>query len=414
MSSLAATETATAFVEKHPLERYAEPAQPSLVGMPRTMLAQVLVEVGVPEAQRRMRVQQIWHWLYVRGAKDFDAMTTLSKDLRATLARRFTLARPPVATEQISIDGTRKWLIQLPGERAEAPHEVECVYIPETDRGTLCISSQVGCTLNCSFCHTGTQRLVRNLTAAEIAAQVVVARDRLGDWTVTSESNAPSDLPLQGTGERRRLVSNVVLMGMGEPLYNFEAVRDGINVIADGDGLSISKRRITLSTSGVVPNITRAGAEIGSMLAISLHAVRDELRDQLVPLNRKYPIAELLEACRNYPGLSNARRITFEYVMLKGVNDSLTDAKALVRLLNGIPAKINLIPFNPWPGTRYECSDWDQIEKFSEVVFAAGYASPVRTPRGRDILAACGQLKSASEKLSARERLALRAMAMTD
>ena len=414
MSSLAATETATAFVEKHPLERYAEPAQPSLVGMPRAMLGQVLAEVGVPEVQRRMRVQQIWHWLYVRGAKDFDAMTTLSKDLRATLARRFTLARPPVATEQISVDGTRKWLIQLPGERAEAPHEVECVYIPETDRGTLCISSQVGCTLNCSFCHTGTQRLVRNLTAAEIAAQVVVARDRLGDWTVTSESNAPSDLPLQGAGERRRLVSNVVLMGMGEPLYNFEAVRDGINVIADGEGLSISKRRITLSTSGVVPNITRAGAEIGSMLAISLHAVADELRDQLVPLNRKYPIAELLEACRNYPGLSNARRITFEYVMLKGVNDSLADAKALVRLLTGIPAKINLIPFNPWPGTQYECSDWDQIEKFSEVVFAAGYASPVRTPRGRDILAACGQLKSASEKLSARERLALRAMAMTD
>jgi len=418
MSSLAATETATAFIEKRPLERYAEPAQPSLVGMPRAMLAQALTEVSVPEGQRRMRLQQIWHWLYVRGAQDFDAMTTLSKDLRAALARRFTLARPPTASEQISIDGTRKWLIQLPGERAEAPHEVECVYIPETDRGTLCISSQVGCTLNCSFCHTGTQRLVRNLTAAEIAAQVVVARDRLGDWTATSESPtrtaAPSDLPLAGGGERRRLVSNVVLMGMGEPLYNFEAVRDGINVIADGEGLSISKRRITLSTSGVVPNITRAGAEIGSMLAVSLHAVSNELRDQLVPLNRKYPIAQLLEACRNYPGLSNARRITFEYVMLKGVNDSLADAKALVRLLKGIPAKINLIPFNPWPETKYECSDWDQIEKFSEVVFAAGYASPVRTPRGRDILAACGQLKSASEKLSARERLALRAMAMTD
>ena len=417
MISLAATETATAFVEKRPLERYTAPAQPSLVGMPRAVLAQALAEVGVPEAQRRMRLQQIWHWIYVRGAQDFDAMTTLSKDLRATLAQRFTLARPPIAAEQISVDGTRKWLIQLPGERTEAPHEVECVYIPEVDRGTLCISSQVGCTLNCSFCHTGTQRLVRNLTAAEIAAQVVVARDRLGDWAPTSESTrmpAPSDFPLAGGGERRRLVSNVVMMGMGEPLYNLEAVRDGINVIADGEGLSISKRRITLSTSGVVPNITRAGAEIGSMLAVSLHAVTDELRDQLVPLNRKYPIAELLEACRNYPGLSNARRITFEYVMLKGVNDSLGDAKALVRLLKGIPAKINLIPFNPWSGTQYECSDWDQIEKFSEVVFAAGYASPVRTPRGRDILAACGQLKSASEKLSARERLALRAMAMTD
>ncbi|MGB6288033.1 MAG: 23S rRNA (adenine(2503)-C(2))-methyltransferase RlmN [Xanthobacteraceae bacterium] len=415
MSSLAATETA--FVEKRPLERYAEPAQPSLVGMPRAMLAQALAEAGVPEGQRRMRVQQIWHWLYVRGAKDFDAMTTLSKELRAALAHRLTLARPPIAAEQISVDGTRKWLIQLPGERAEAPHEVECVYIPETDRGTLCISSQVGCTLNCSFCHTGTQRLVRNLTAAEIGAQVVVARDRLGDWTtgdIPARTAAPSDPPLTAGSERRRLISNVVMMGMGEPLYNFEAVRDGINVIADGEGLSISKRRITLSTSGVVPNIIRAGAEIGSMLAVSLHAVTDEVRDQLVPLNRKYPIAELLEACRNYPGLSNARRITFEYVMLKGVNDSLADAKALVRLLKGIPAKINLIPFNPWPGTKYECSDWDRIEKFSEVVFAAGYASPVRTPRGRDILAACGQLKSASEKLSARERLALRAMAMTD
>jgi len=409
MSSLAATETATAFIEKRPLERYAEPAQPSLVGMPRAMLAQALAEVGVPEGQRLMRVQQIWHWLYVRGAQDFGAMTTLSKDLRAALARRFTLARPPIVAEQISVDGTRKWLIQLPGERAEAPHEVECVYIPETDRGTLCISSQVGCTLNCSFCHTGTQQLVRNLTAAEIAAQVVVARDRLGDWLAGSTAAGAG----RSEGDKR-LVSNVVMMGMGEPLYNFEAVRDGINVIADGEGLSISKRRITLSTSGVAPNIARAGAEIGSMLAVSLHAVTDELRDQLVPLNRKYPIAALLEACRNYPGLSNARRITFEYVMLKGVNDSLADAKALVRLLKGIPAKINLIPFNPWPGTKYECSDWDQIEKFSEVVFAAGYASPVRTPRGRDILAACGQLKSASEKLSARERLALRAMAMTD
>ena len=417
MSSLAATETA--FVEKRPLERYAEPAQPSLVGMPRAMLAQALAEVGVPEGQRRMRVQQIWHWLYVRGAKDFDAMTTLSKELRAALARRFTLARPPIAAEQISVDGTRKWLIQLPGERAEAPHEVECVYIPETDRGTLCISSQVGCTLTCSFCHTGTQRLVRNLTAAEIAAQVVVARDRLDDWLAASPAAGASGASADGARAAaregdKRLISNVVMMGMGEPLYNFEAVRDGINVIADGEGLSISKRRITLSTSGVVPNITRAGAEIGSMLAVSLHAVTDEVRDQLVPLNRKYPIAELLEACRNYPGLSNARRITFEYVMLKGVNDSLADAKALVRLLKGIPAKINLIPFNPWPGTKYECSDWDRIEKFSEVVFAAGYASPVRTPRGRDILAACGQLKSASEKLSARERLALRAMAMTD
>jgi len=413
MTQLAATEppgiASAAAIEKRPLERYVAPEKPSLVGMSRAALAAALGAIGVPERQRRMRVQQLWHWLYVRGAQDFEAMTSLSKELRADLAQRFTLARPEVAAEQLSVDGTRKWLIRLPGEIAGKPHEVECVYIPEADRGTLCISSQVGCTLNCSFCHTGTQRLVRNLTAGEIAGQVVLARDRLGDWT---ETNPPV---AEGNEEgRKRLVSNVVVMGMGEPLYNFEAVRDGLNVVADGEGLSLSKRRITLSTSGVVPNIARAGAEIGVMLAVSLHAVTDELRDELVPLNRKYPLRELLDACRNYPGVSNARRITFEYVMLKGVNDSLADARALVRLVKGIPAKINLIPFNPWPGSRYECSDWTQIEKFSEVVFNAGYASPVRTPRGRDILAACGQLKSASEKLSARERLALRAMAMTD
>jgi 23S rRNA (adenine2503-C2)-methyltransferase len=395
------------FVEKRPLERYAAPARPSLVGLSRAALAAALGEAGVPERQRRMRVQQIWHWLHVRGAQDFDAMTTLSKDLRAALAERFTLQRPEIVSEQISVDGTRKWLIRLPGEFKNSPHEVECVYIPETDRGTLCLSSQVGCTLNCTFCHTGTQRLVRNLTAGEIAGQVVLARDRLGDWT-------PAGGKGDGGEPEKRLVSNIVMMGMGEPLYNFEAVRDGINVIADGEGLSISKRRITLSTSGVVPNIARAGAEIGSMLAVSLHAVTDELRDRLVPLNRKYPLRELIDACRHYPGLSNARRITFEYVMLKGVNDSLADAKELLRLLRGIPAKINLIPFNPWPGTKFECSDWEQIEKFSQIIFDAGYASPVRTPRGRDILAACGQLKSATEKLSARERLALRAMAMTD
>src|SRR4029077_12164340 len=416
MSTFAASEAALApaFIEKSPLERYTAPAQPSLVGMPREMLAQALSEVGVPERQRRMRVQQIWHWLYVRGAQDFEAMTTLSKELRAALAQRFTLARPQIAAEQISVDGTRKWLLSLPGERADAPHEVECVYIPETDRGTLCISSQVGCTLNCTFCHTGTQRLVRNLTAAEIAVQVVVARDRLDDWLIAQPPASAGDARGAVREPEKRLVSNVVMMGMGEPLYNFEAVRDGLTVVADGDGLSLSKRRIPLSTSGVVPNIVRAGAEIGSMLAISLHAVTDELRDQLVPLNRKYPLRELLDACRNYPGVSNARRITFEYVMLKGINDSLVDARALVRLVKGIPAKINLIPFNPWPGTQYECSDWEEIEKFSEVIFNAGYASPVRTPRGRDILAACGQLKSATEKLSARERLALRAMAMTD
>jgi 23S rRNA (adenine2503-C2)-methyltransferase len=406
---MTATLQTNPFVEKTPLELYVPPAMPSLVGLTRAELAEALGEAGVPEQQRKMRVQQIWHWIYVRGARDFDAMTSVSKDLRAALARRFTLARPEVVAEQVSADGTRKWLLRLPGESGERPHEVECVYIPETDRGTLCLSSQVGCTLTCSFCHTGTQRLVRNLTAGEIVGQVMVARDRLGEWLGAQRLKEPG-LPTEGD----RFISNIVMMGMGEPLYNFEAVRDAIGVIADGEGLSISKRRITLSTSGVVPMIARAGDEIGCMLAVSLHAVRDELRNNLVPLNRKYPIAELLNACRNYPGLSNARRITFEYVMLKGVNDSIEDAKALIRLLKGIPAKINLIPFNPWPGSTYECSDWDQIEKFSEVVFNAGYASPVRTPRGRDILAACGQLKSATEKLSARERIALRAMTMTD
>jgi 23S rRNA (adenine2503-C2)-methyltransferase len=327
-------------------------------------------------------------------------MTSISKDTRAELAKHFTVDRPEVVTEQISSDGTRKWLLRLPsGDKIEKPHEVECVYIPESDRGTLCVSSQVGCTLNCAFCHTGTQRLVRNLTAGEIVGQVMVARDRLSDW---------------GDRESGRLVTNIVMMGMGEPLYNFDAVRDALLIVADNEGIGISRRRITLSTSGVVPNIVRAGEEIGVMLAVSLHAVRDELRNELVPLNRKYPIAELLQACRDYPGASNARRITFEYVMLKGVNDSLEDARLLVKLLKGIPAKINLIPFNPWPGTRYECSDWEQIERFSEYIFNAGYSSPVRTPRGRDILAACGQLKSETEKLSARERQALRAMAMTD
>jgi 23S rRNA (adenine2503-C2)-methyltransferase len=404
------------FVEKTPLERYLPPAKPSLVGLSRAQLGEALAIVGVPPAQRKMRVQQIWHWLYVRGARDFDAMTSVSKELRAALAAHFTLARPEVVAEQVSTDGTRKWLLRLPGEHSlERPHEIECVYIPETDRGTLCLSSQVGCTLTCSFCHTGTQRLVRNLTPGEIVGQIMVARDRLGDWlgAAPGRGNARSSAD-DGEKSGQRLVSNIVMMGMGEPLYNFEAVRNALLIAADGEGIAISKRRITLSTSGVVSNIARAGAEIGCMLAVSLHAVRDELRNELVPLNRKYPIEQLLDACRNYPGLSNARRITFEYVMLKDVNDSLADAKALVKLLAGIPAKINLIPFNPWPGTRYECSDWERIEKFSEVIFNAGYASPVRTPRGRDILAACGQLKSASEKLSARERLALRAMAMTD
>jgi 23S rRNA (adenine2503-C2)-methyltransferase len=402
-ASATASNDPAGFIEKTPLERYVVPERPSLVGLSRAALLERLAGIGVPEDKRKMRAQQIWSWLYLRGAVGFDQMTSLSKELRGLLERHFTLARPDVVAEQISVDGTRKWLLRLPGEQAgERSHEVECVYIPDADRGTLCLSSQVGCTLNCSFCHTGTQRLVRNLTAGEIVGQIMVARDRLGDWSTAAAADG------------RRLITNIVMMGMGEPLYNFEAVRDALLVVADNEGLGISKRRITLSTSGVVPNIARAGAEIGSMLAISLHAVTDQLRDELVPLNRKYPIRVLMEACRNYPGLSNSKRITFEYVMLKGVNDSLADARALVKLVRNIPTKINLIPFNPWPGTRYECSDWEQIEKFSEVVFDAGYASPVRTPRGRDILAACGQLKSASEKLSARERLALRAMAMTD
>src|SRR5450432_2615415 len=407
--SIEAGSGANAPLEKIALEIYVPPARPSLVGLSRAEIAEQLGAIGVAPAQRKMRVQQLWHWIYVRGAENFDAMTSISREMRAQLDCHFTVARPEVVAEQVSNDGTRKWLLRLPsGDSIEKAHEVECVYIPETDRGTLCVSSQVGCTLTCAFCHTGTQRLVRNLTAGEIVGQVMVARDRMGDWpggTRPTEGVVPS-------GER--CVTNIVMMGMGEPLYNLDAVRDALLIVADGEGLSISKRRITLSTSGVVPNIERAGAEIGCMLAVSLHAVRDELRNELVPLNRKYPIAQLMEACRNYPGVSNARRITFEYVMLKGVNDSIDEAKALVRLLKGIPAKINLIPFNPWPGSKYECSDWEQIEKFSAVVFDAGYASPVRTPRGRDILAACGQLKSATEKLSARERMALRAMAIVE
>src|SRR5438552_7200118 len=390
-------------LEKVALETYVPPAKPSLVGLSRAEIAEALGEIGVAPSQRKMRVQQLWHWIYFRGARNFDEMTSISKDTRARLDMHFTVARPEVVAEQISSDGTRKWLLRLPsGDSLEKAHEVECVYIPETDRGTLCVSSQVGCTLNCSFCHTGTQRLVRNLTAGEIVGQIMVARDRLNDW-------ADRETPSGG-----RLVTNVVMMGMGEPLYNFDAVRDALLIVSDNEGIGISRRRITLSTSGMMPNSARTGEEIGVMLAISLHAVRDELRNELVPLNRKYPIADLLQACRDYPAASNARRITFEYVMLKDVNDSLADAKALAKLLKGIPAKINLIPFNPWPGTRYECSDWDQIEKFSEYIFNAGYSSPVRTPRGRDILAACGQLKSETEKLSARERQALRAMAMTD
>jgi 23S rRNA (adenine2503-C2)-methyltransferase len=363
----------------------------SLIGLVPASLSATLATAGAPEKSVPMRARQLWNWIYVHGARDFASMSNLAKDFRGEMAEHFTLARPEVVAEQVSNDGTRKWLLRTgPGI------EFETVYIPEADRGTLCVSSQVGCTLNCRFCHTGTQKLVRNLTPDEIVGQLLVARDSLGDWP----STAPG-----------RKVTNVVMMGMGEPLYNFDNVKAALSIVIDGDGLALSKRRVTLSTAGVVPMIARAGAEIGSGLAISLHAVRDELRDVIVPINKKYPIKELLDACRTYPGASNARRITFEYVMLKGVNDSLSDARELVRLLAGIPAKINLIPFNPWPGAPYECSDWAQIEKFAEIVNRAGYASPVRTPRGRDIMAACGQLKSESVKERASARLATEKLA---
>ncbi len=384
----------------HPVA--APSAKSTIAGLGRAGLSEALAAIGVPEKQRRMRVNQLWGWLYVRGVTGFDQMTDVSKELRGKLTQAYTLDRPEIVSEQVSIDGTRKWLLRLPklGHELRAP-EIETVYIPESDRGTLCISSQVGCTLNCSFCHTGTQKLVRNLEVQEIVGQILLARDRIGDWPGAAPLGDARLLP-----DSDRKITNIVLMGMGEPLYNFDHVRDAMEVASDGEGLSVSKRRITLSTSGVVPEIARWGEEAGTMLAISLHATRDELRDELVPINKKYPIKELMRACSDYPGLSNARRITFEYVMLKGVNDSLADARALVRLLAGVPAKINLIPFNPWPGTSYECSDWETIERFADVVNKAGYASPVRTPRGRDILAACGQLKSESLKLRASERAA--------
>ncbi|WP_068310619.1 23S rRNA (adenine(2503)-C(2))-methyltransferase RlmN [Polycladidibacter hongkongensis] len=376
--------------------------KPSLIGLSREELGKAMEAVGVPPRQVRMRVNQLWHWLYVRGISDFDKMSNVSKDLRAKLKFAFTIERPEIVTEQISVDGTRKWLFRYPSRGAGKPVEVETVYIPEEDRGTLCISSQVGCTLTCTFCHTGTQKLVRNLTSEEILSQLLIAKDRLNDFP---DADAPEGA-LENASNRRR-ITNIVMMGMGEPLYNFDEVKKALLIASDGDGLSLSKRRITLSTSGVTPMIARTGDEIGCMLAISLHAVEDELRNVLVPINKKYNIEALLDACRNYPGLSNAKRITFEYVMLKGVNDSLEDAKKLVQLLKGIPAKINLLPFNPWPGSPYECSEWEQIEAFADVVNRAGYASPIRTPRGRDIFAACGQLKSASERMRKSEREAL-------
>ncbi|MDG4647016.1 23S rRNA (adenine(2503)-C(2))-methyltransferase RlmN [Roseibacterium sp. SDUM158017] len=355
----------------------------NLVGLTRDGLRDALIEAGTPEKQARMRVDQIWQWIYQKGVRDFASMTNLAKAYRAELAARFEIRVPEVVSKQVSLDGTRKYLMRIAGG-----HEVEVVYIPEADRGTLCISSQVGCTLTCSFCHTGTQKLVRNLSAGEIVGQVMVARDDLDEWV----------RPGEGSGERPRLISNIVLMGMGEPLYNFENVRDAMRIAMDGEGIAISRRRITLSTSGVVPEIARCADEIGCMLAVSFHATTDEVRDKLVPINKRWPISTLLEALKAYPKASNSERITFEYVMLKGINDTDDDARRLVKLIAGIPAKINLIPFNEWPGAPYERSDWSRIERFADIVYKAGYASPIRTPRGEDIMAACGQLKSATER----------------
>ncbi|MDH3264195.1 MAG: 23S rRNA (adenine(2503)-C(2))-methyltransferase RlmN [Paracoccaceae bacterium] len=354
----------------------------NLIGLTRDGLREALLAAGTPDAQVKMRVGQIWQWIYHWGLRDFSGMTNLSKDYRELLAERFTIELPEVVSKQVSADGTRKYLVRIAGG-----HEVETVYIPEEDRGTLCISSQVGCTLTCSFCHTGTQKLVRNLTAGEIVGQVMLARDDLGEWPVPG---VPKD--------ETRLLSNVVLMGMGEPLYNFEAVRDAMKIVMDGEGIALSRRRITLSTSGVVPEIARTAEEIGCLLAVSFHATTDDVRDRLVPINKRWNIETLLGALRDYPRLSNSERITFEYVMLKGVNDSDEDARRLVRLIAGIPAKINLIPFNEWPGAPYERSDWERIEAFADIVHKAGYAAPIRTPRGEDIMAACGQLKSATER----------------
>ncbi len=366
-----------------------------LVGLSKQEIIKILSDIGLEAKTARMRANQLWNWVYVNGVSDFDLMSNIAKDFKQTLKQYFYISRPKVVSEQISNDGTRKWLFRFFDEnRPEiAPVDVETVYIPEKTRGTLCVSSQVGCTLTCSFCHTGTQKLVRNLTSEEILSQILMAKQLLGDFPNLSRPNNGL-IP----DENRRAITNIVMMGMGEPLYNFDNVKQALLIASDGDGLSLSKRRITLSTSGVVPFIEKAGSEIGVMLAISLHAVSDDLRNELIPINKKWPIKDLLDACRNYPGLSNARRITFEYVMLKGVNDSDEDAKELVRLLANIPSKINLIPFNPWPNSPYECSDWETIERFGDIVNKAGYASPIRTPRGRDIDAACGQLKSKSER----------------
>ena len=377
-----ATPTAPITQDVLTLPRRAAEGKPNLIGLTRPQLREALIAAGTPAGQARMREGQVWQWLYHWGVRDFAAMTNLSKAYRALLAEHFEIRLPEIVTRQVSGDGTRKYLLRISGG-----HEVETVYIPEEGRGTLCISSQVGCTLTCSFCHTGTQKLVRNLTAAEIVGQVMIARDDLEEW------------PVPGAPRREdRRITNVVLMGMGEPLYNFENVRDAMKVVMDGEGISLSRRRITLSTSGVVPEIARTAEEIGCLLAVSFHATTDAVRDRLVPINKKWNLQTLLAALRDYPRLSNSERITFEYVMLKGVNDSDDDARRLVKLIAGIPAKINLIPFNEWPGAPYERSDWARIEAFADIVHKAGYASPIRTPRGEDIMAACGQLKSATER----------------
>ena len=360
-------------------------ARIDLVGLSKAGIRAALVEAGLDERQAKLRAKQLWHQIYNRGATAFDAMSDIAKPQRAWLAERFVVGRPGVMLEQVSTDGTRKWLLQT-----RDGHDYEMVFIPDADRGTLCVSSQVGCTLNCRFCHTGTMRLVRNLEPGEIVGQVMLARDALGEWPSLPEG---------------RMLSNIVMMGMGEPLYNFDNVRDALKIVMDGDGLGLSRRRITLSTSGVVPMMARAGAEIGVNLAVSLHAVTKEVRDEIVPLNRKYGIEELLQACADYPGANNARRITFEYVMLKDKNDSDEDARELVRLIRKyrLPAKVNLIPFNPWPGAPYECSEEERVRRFSDLIFEAGISAPIRRPRGRDIMAACGQLKSAAERKSRAE-----------
>ncbi len=355
----------------------------NLVGLTRDGMRDALIAHGTPEKQAKMRVGQIWQWIYQKGVRDFNQMTNLAKGYRADLAQHFTIQIPQVVTRQLSEDGTRKYLVRIAGG-----HEVEVVYIPEEGRGTLCISSQVGCTLTCSFCHTGTQKLVRNLTAAEIIGQVMVARDDLGEWPE----------PGRNPKDEQRLLSNIVLMGMGEPLYNFDNVRDAMKIAMDPEGISLSRRRITLSTSGVVPEIARTAQEIGCLLAVSFHATTDEVRDKLVPINKRWNIETLLAALRDYPKVSNSERITFEYVMLAGVNDSDEDARRLVKLIEGIPAKINLIPFNEWPGAPYKRSSGNRIHAFADIIYKAGYASPIRTPRGEDIMAACGQLKSATER----------------